>query len=93
MNDKQTYAFMAAAAYDERRGSAGDDHVMAIETYLGTQNGGSWFKENRGGEADGASYSDPATGMQADVWANGTQYVIANQNTQPNPPHAPLRSH
>ncbi len=81
MPDKQTYAFMAAAAYDERRGSANDDHVMAIESYLEEKMG--WFKENRGGGAAGASYSDyPASGMQADVWTKGSEYVIACQSSE-----------
>ncbi len=80
MPDKQTYAFMAAAAYDERRGSANDDHVMAIESYLEEKMG--WFKENRGGGAAGASYSDPSTGMQADVWTKGSEYVIAFRGTE-----------
>jgi len=39
MTDKQTYAFMAAAAYDERRGSANDEHTKAIEDYLKVVNG------------------------------------------------------
>ncbi len=39
MIDKQTYAFMAAAAYDERRGSENDTHTKAIEGYLKVVNG------------------------------------------------------
>ena len=81
MTDKQTYAFMAAAAYDERRGSANDDHVMAIESYLDGTMG--WTKDDRDiwDNPDGASYSDPATGMQADVWTKGSNYVIASQSS------------
>ncbi len=34
MTDKQTYAFIAAAAYDERRGSVNDEHTKAMDGYL-----------------------------------------------------------
>ncbi len=90
MADTQTYAFMAAAAYDERRGSANDKHTKAIEDYLKTENGGLWKSDDylpaipSSGwtNADGASYSDPATGMQADVWTKGFEYVIAFRGTE-----------
>lgn len=83
MTDTQTYAFMAAAAYDERRGSANDDHVMAIESYLDKKMG--WTKDERDiwTNTDGASYSDPASGMQADVWTRASgEYVIAFRGTE-----------
>jgi len=90
MVDKKTYAFMAAAAYDERRGSANDAHTKAIEDYLETPNGGLWRNDayqpatpsSGWNNADGASYSDPATGMQADVWTKGSECVVTSQSTE-----------
>ena len=92
MTDKQTYAFMAAAAYDERRGDENDTHTKAIEDYLLDADRGGWRKDyapdgagpdSGWNNADGASYSDPSTGMQADVWTRaGGEYVIAFRGTE-----------
>jgi len=85
----ETYAFMAAAAYDERRGSVNDTHTKAIEDYLLDPARGGWNKavaalgaSSGWNNADGASYSDPVTGMQADVWTKGSEYVIAFRGTE-----------
>lgn len=84
MTDKQTYAFMSAAAYDERRGSENDTHTKAIEAFLKTNDGGNWTKTvgDLAATAAGASHSNPASGMQADVWTKGGEYVIAFRGTE-----------
>ena len=79
---------MAAAAYDERRGSANDEHTKAIDDYLKTDNGGAWDKDiyepatpsSGWNNTDGASYSGPTTGMQADVWTKGAETSRAGSN-------------
>lgn len=80
MPSLEIYNMMSSAAYDERRSTSDTNvgpHVDAIQA-------AGWSKwTNAPQNADGATFSGArSSGMQADVWENGNEIVIAFRGTE-----------
>lgn len=88
MTTTKTYALMSAAAYDERRGSNDNNHTKTIENFLTDVSSAGWERhqplQTEGWDnTGGSSYSNSASGMQADVWENDAgEIVIAFRGTE-----------
>lgn len=78
------YSLMASAAYDERRLVDDSRKIASLEELL--QESG-WARVlasafDPSAAEDDATFSDPGTGMQADVWRKGSEFVISFRGTE-----------